>query len=179
MKLLKYLQSRGNWRSRLREKTKNWKQGYFQCQHGTYPRQRLPLEICIAMIQSSKYIFIYYFHYNCSLLCYEFPESTSLDEYLKNKKLVPNLDTLFVLIDAIQCLKNRGIVHNNITSTVLIAEGFRVNKKCFYFFLFNAYLFFFSQGVTSTFNPGDSFYLVLSIFYIAWVATSVSWIADF
>ncbi|XP_015768785.1 PREDICTED: G-protein coupled receptor GRL101-like isoform X1 [Acropora digitifera] len=65
------------------------------------------------------------------LLCYDFPESTPLDEYLKNKKIVLNLDTLFVLavdlIDAIQCLENRGIVHNNITtSTVLIAEGFRV-----------------------------------------------------
>ncbi|XP_015770385.1 PREDICTED: uncharacterized protein LOC107348826 [Acropora digitifera] len=65
------------------------------------------------------------------LLCYEFPESTPLDEYLKNKKVVLNLDTLFVvamdLIDAIRCLENRGIVHNNITmSTVLIAEGFRV-----------------------------------------------------
>ncbi|XP_044177278.1 G-protein coupled receptor GRL101-like isoform X2 [Acropora millepora] len=65
------------------------------------------------------------------LLCYDFPESTPLDEYLKNKKIVLNLDTLFVLavdlIDAIQCLENRGIVHNNITtSTVLIAEGLRV-----------------------------------------------------
>ncbi|XP_015771310.1 PREDICTED: G-protein coupled receptor GRL101-like isoform X2 [Acropora digitifera] len=65
------------------------------------------------------------------LLCYDFTESTPLDEYLKNKKIVLNLDTLFVvavdLIDAIQCLENRGIVHNNITtSTVLIAEAFRV-----------------------------------------------------
>ncbi|XP_044177331.1 G-protein coupled receptor GRL101-like [Acropora millepora] len=65
------------------------------------------------------------------LLCYEFPECTPLDEYLKNKKIVLNLDTLLVvavdLIDAIQCLENRGVVHNNITtSTVLIAEGFRV-----------------------------------------------------
>ncbi|XP_015761044.1 PREDICTED: G-protein coupled receptor GRL101-like, partial [Acropora digitifera] len=64
------------------------------------------------------------------LLCYDFPESTPLDEYLKNKKIVLNLDTLFVLavdlIEAIQCLENTGIVHNNITtSTVLIAEGFR------------------------------------------------------
>ncbi|XP_067041831.1 uncharacterized protein [Acropora muricata] len=65
------------------------------------------------------------------LLCYDFPESTPLGEYLKNQKIVLNLDTLFVvamdLIDAIQCLENRGIVHNNITtSTVLIAEGIRV-----------------------------------------------------
>ncbi|XP_044170430.1 uncharacterized protein LOC114974207 [Acropora millepora] len=65
------------------------------------------------------------------LLCYDFTESTPLDEYLKNKNIVLNLDTLFVvavdLIDAIQCLENRGIVHNNITtSTVLIVEGFRV-----------------------------------------------------
>ncbi|XP_067041821.1 uncharacterized protein [Acropora muricata] len=65
------------------------------------------------------------------LLCYEFPESTPLDKYLENKKTVLNLDTILVLavdlIDAIQCLENRGIVHNNITtSTVLIAKGFRV-----------------------------------------------------
>ncbi|XP_044177267.1 G-protein coupled receptor GRL101-like isoform X3 [Acropora millepora] len=64
------------------------------------------------------------------LLCYEFPESTPLDKYLKNKKIVLNLGTILVvavdLIDAIQCLENRGIVHNNITtSTVLIAKGFR------------------------------------------------------
>ena len=90
---------------------------------------------------SSKYIFICYFHYDCSLLCYDFPESTPLDQYLKNKKIVLNLDTLFVLavdlMDAIQCLENRGIVHNNITtSTVLIAEGFRVSNKCLDFFLF-------------------------------------------
>ena len=90
---------------------------------------------------SSKYIFICYFHYDCSLLCYDFPESTPLDKYLKNKKIVLNLDTLFVvavdLMDAIQCLESRGIVHNNITtSTVLIAEGFRVSNKCLDFFLF-------------------------------------------
>ena len=94
---------------------------------------------------SSKYIFICYFHYDCSLLCYGFPESTPLDEYLKNKKIVLNLDTLFVvavdLIDAIQCLENRDIVHNNITtSTVLIAGGFRVSNKCLDFFVF--YRFF-------------------------------------
>ena len=103
--------------------------------------ERETLEICIAMIQSSKYTFICYFHYGCSLLCYDFPESTPLDQYLKNKKIVLNLDTLFVvamdLIDAIQCLENRGIVHNNIrTSTVMIAEGFRVNNNCLDFFLF-------------------------------------------
>ena len=101
---------------------------------------KFALQICIAMIQTSKYIFMYYFHYDCSLLCYDFPESTPLDEYLKNKKIVLNLDTLFVvavdLMDAIQCLENRGIVHNNIaTSTVLIAEGFRVSNKCLDFFL--------------------------------------------
>ena len=75
------------------------------------------------------------FNYDCSLLCYDFPESTPLDEYLKNKKIVLNLDTLLVvavdLIDAIQCLENRGIVHNNITtSTVLIAKRFLVSNKC-------------------------------------------------
>ena len=90
---------------------------------------------------SSKYIFICYFHYDCSFLCYDFPESTSLDQYLKNKKIVLSLDTLFVvaldLIDAIQCLENRSIVHNNITtSTVLIAEGFRVSNKRLDFFFF-------------------------------------------
>ena len=91
-----------------------------------------------SVIEIQIYI---YFHYNCSLLCYDFPKSTPLDEYLKNKKIVLNLDTLFVvavdLIDAIQCLENRGIVHNNITtSTVLIAEGFRVSNKCLCIFLF-------------------------------------------
>ena len=59
---------------------------------------------------------------------------------MKNEKIVLNLDTLFVvavdLIDAIQCLEDRGIVHNNITtSTVLIAEGFRVRNKPLDFFL--------------------------------------------
>ena len=88
--------------------------------------------------QSSKYVLyisMFTFHCDCSLLCYDFTESTPLDEYLKNKNIVLNLDTLIVvavdLIDAIQCLENRGIVHNNITtSTVLIAEGFRVSNKC-------------------------------------------------
>ena len=60
---------------------------------------------------------------------------------MKNKKIVLNLDTLFVvamdLIAAIQCLENRGIVHNDITtSTVLVAEGFRVSNKCLDFFFF-------------------------------------------
>ena len=101
------------------------------------------------MIQSSKYIFICYLHYDCSLLCYDFPESTPLDKYLKNKRIVLNLDTLFAvavdLIDAMQCLENRGIVHNNITtSAVLIAEGFRVimSNKCLDFFLSFLRLFF-------------------------------------
>ena len=85
-----------------------------------------------------------------SLLCYDFPESTPLDEYLKNKKLVLNLDTLFVLavdlIDAIQCLENRGIVHNNITtSTVLIAEGFRVSNKCLCIFFFYGNFFVYRE----------------------------------
>ena len=183
MKLLKYLQSWGNWRALLKGKTKNWKQGRFQFQHGTYPRQRLPFGICIARIQSSKYIFIYYFHYNCSLLCYDFPESTPLDEYLKNKKIVLNLDTLFVLavdlIDAIQCLENRGIVHNNITtSTVLIAEGLRVKNKSLFIFLFCGY-FFYLQIVAYNCNPSDSLYLVLSIFWHFRMATSVPWVANF
>ena len=81
------------------------------------------------------------FHYDCSLLCYDFTESAPLDEYLKNKKIILNFDTLFVvavdLIDAIQCLENRGIVHNNITtSTVLIAEGLRVSSQCLDVFFF-------------------------------------------
>ena len=89
-------------------------------------------------------IHIYVVFYDCSLLCYEFPESTPLDEYLKNKKIVLNLDTLLVvavdLIDAIQCLENTGVVHNNITtSTVLIAKGFRVSNKSLDFFLFYGY----------------------------------------
>ena len=88
------------------------------------------------------YISMFAFHYHCSLLCYDFTESTPLDEYLKNKKIILNLDTLFVvavdLIDAIQCLENRGIVHNNITtSTVMIAEGFRVSNKCLDVFFFS------------------------------------------
>ena len=69
-----------------------------------------------------------------SLLCFDFPENTTLDEYLKNKNLILNLDTLFViamdLIDAILCLEKKGIVHNNITtSSVLIAKGYRVRPK--------------------------------------------------
>ena len=107
--------------------------------HWTYLRQILP--------QHHRNTWLCCFHYDCSLLCYEFPESTPLDEYLKNKKVVLNLDTLLVvavdLIDAIQCLENRGIVHNNITmSTVLIAEGFRVSNKSLDFFLFYVFFFF-------------------------------------
>ena len=74
----------------------------------------------------------FFFHLSYrSLLCYDLPESTPLDEYLKNKNIILNMDTLFVmamdLIDAILCLENKGIVHNNITtSSVLIAKGFRV-----------------------------------------------------
>ena len=114
--------------------------------------------INIASI-SSKYI-LCYFHYDCSLLCYEFPESTPLDKYLKNRKIVLNLDTILVvavdLIDAIQCLENRGIVHNNITtSTVLIAKGFRVSNKCldiFFLRMFFFFSFFFSLRKSSFCN---------------------------
>ena len=74
-----------------------------------------------------------------SLLCFDFPENTTLDEYLKNKNLILNLDTLFViamdLIDAILCLEKKGIVHNNITtSSVLIAKGYRVRPKKYIIF---------------------------------------------
>ena len=67
---------------------------------------------------------------------------------MKNRKIVLNLDTILAvavdLIDAIQCLENRGIVHNNITtSTVLIAKGFRVSSKCLDIFFF--YVFFFIE----------------------------------
>ena len=130
--------------------------------------------------QSSKYVIyisMFTFHCDCSLLCYDFTESTPLDEYLKNKKIVLNLDTLFVvavdLIDAIQCLENTGIVHNNITtSTVLIAEGFRVSNKCLFIFLFHVF-FLYLQRLTYNCNPSDSLYLVLSIFDISRMATSV------
>ena len=66
-----------------------------------------------------------------SLLCYDFTSSTSLDEYLKNRKFVLNLDALFAvamdLLFAIQYLEHKGVVHNNITtSSVLITRGLRV-----------------------------------------------------
>ena len=138
--------------------------------YSTYARQILP--------QYHRNTYLCCFHYDRSLLCYEFPESTPLDKYLKNKKIVLNLGTILVvavdLIDAIQCLENRGIVHNNITtSTVLIAKGFSVSNKCLdvYFFMF-----FFSWGrvIFVTCNPGNTFYLVLSIFAITRVATPVT-----
>ena len=106
--------------------------------HSTYARQILP--------QYHRNTYLCCFHYDRSLLCYEFPESTPLDKYLKNKKIVLNLGTILVvavdLIDAIQCLENRGIVHNNITtSTVLIAKGFRVSNKCLDVFFFTFFFF--------------------------------------
>ena len=60
-----------------------------------------------------------------------------MDEYLKSKNLILNLDTLFViamdLMDAILCLEKKGIVHNNITtSSVLITKGYRVRYKNIY-----------------------------------------------
>ena len=95
---------------------------------------------------------------------------------MKNKKIVLNFDTLFVvavdLIDAIQCLENRGIVHNNITtSAVLIAEGFRVSNKCLDLFLFFTVIFSLRKSNFVNCNPGNSFYLALSNFAIARVAT--------
>ena len=121
---------------------------------------------------TSIYRCVSIFHYDCSLLCYDFPESTTLGKCLKNKKIVLNLDTLFVvamdLIDAIQCLENRGIVHNNITtSTVVIAEGFRVSNKCLDFFFF----FQSRKSISAFCSPGTSFYPVISSFAITGVAT--------
>ena len=83
------------------------------------------------MFVLSVFSFIFFY---LSLLCFDFPENTTLDEYLKNKNITLNLDTLFViamdLIDAILCLEKKGIVHNNITtSSVLIAKGYRVRPK--------------------------------------------------
>ena len=55
---------------------------------------------------------------------------------MKNSKIVLNLDALFVvamdLIYAIQHMEQKGIVHNNIsTSSVLIGRGLRVRmQKC-------------------------------------------------
>ena len=80
-------------------------------------------------------MFVFYLIFSIlSLLCFDFPENTTLDEYLKDKDLILNLDTLFViamdLIDAILCLEKKGIVHNNITtSSVLMAKGYRVRPK--------------------------------------------------
>ena len=69
-----------------------------------------------------------------SLLCYDFSANTTLEEYFKSNRIIFNLDSLIAvaidLISAIQHLEQKGVVHNNITtSSVLIGRGFRVSLK--------------------------------------------------
>ena len=57
-----------------------------------------------------------------------------MEEYFKSNRIIFNLDSLIVvamdLISAIQHLEQKGVVHNNITtSSVLIGRGLRVSKK--------------------------------------------------
>ena len=80
--------------------------------------------------------FSYRFYFKHSLLCYDFTANTTLDDFLKNSEIVLNLDALLVLaidlICAIQYVEEKGVVHNNITtSNVLIERGLRVRlQKC-------------------------------------------------
>ena len=69
-----------------------------------------------------------------SLLCFDFSANTTLEEYLISDGIIFNLDSLIAvamdLISAIQHLEQKGVVHNNITtSSVLIGKGFRVSQK--------------------------------------------------
>ena len=69
-----------------------------------------------------------------SLLCYDFSANTTLEEYFKSNRITFNLDSLITvavdLISAIQHLEQKGVVHNNITtSSILIGRGFRVSLK--------------------------------------------------
>ena len=66
-----------------------------------------------------------------SLLCFDFSANTTLEDYLISDGIILNLDSLIAvamdLISAIQHLEQKGVVHNNITtSSVLIGKGFRV-----------------------------------------------------
>ena len=69
-----------------------------------------------------------------SLLCYDFSANTTLEEYFKSNRIIFNLDSLIAvaidLISAIQHLEQKGVLHNNITtSSILIGRGFRVSLK--------------------------------------------------
>ena len=77
------------------------------------------------------HLFSLFFPIN-SLLCFDFSANTTLEEYLISDGIVLNLDSLIAvamdLISAIQHLEQKGVVHNNITtSSVLIGKGFRVS----------------------------------------------------
>ena len=79
--------------------------------------------ICLTLIYA-----IYLKH---SLLCYDFTSSKTLAEFLKDNRITLNLDVVLVvaidLIYAIEYLEQKGVVHNNITTShVLIGRGLRV-----------------------------------------------------
>ena len=79
------------------------------------------------------FLFIFYLFFPInSLLCFDFSANTTLEEYLISDGIIFNLDSLIAvamdLISAIQHLEQKGVVHNNITtSSVLIGKGFRVS----------------------------------------------------
>ena len=74
---------------------------------------------------------LFTFSLKSSLLCYDFLSSTTLDELLRKSRGTLNLDVVLEvaidLIYAIQCMEQKGVVHNNITrANVLIGRGLRV-----------------------------------------------------
>ena len=110
-----------------------------------------PLGLLFLRIKTWIWFALFTFSSKSSLLCYDYASSATLDEFLRNSRITLNLDVvLAVAIDviyAIQCMEQKGVVHNNITTAnVLIGRGLRVIfiyynmlrtfEKCMIFFEF-------------------------------------------